>query len=106
MTITSILKSLRTGALVFASVCCVGLAAPQGIARAAATRHALLLTQAAPAISADQAAAMVRQSSGGRILGVRRVDTASGPAYRVKVLLDGGRVRVFVVDAGSGEILR
>jgi hypothetical protein len=102
----SVAKSLWGGALLVASLLCVSLAATDGVARAATSRHAIVLAQAAPAMSADEAAALVRQSSGGRILGVRRVDTARGPAYHIKVLLDGGRVRVFVVDAGKGQILR
>jgi uncharacterized membrane protein YkoI len=106
MSMKSLPKSLRAGALVMVAVLCIGLAAPDAVVRAAVTRHPLSLAQGGLAISPDEAAALVRQSSGGRILGVRRIATARGPAYRVKVLLDGGRVRVFVVDAGSGEILR
>lgn len=49
----------------------------------------------------DQAAATVREATGGRVLGVRR----KGSEYHVKVLLPGGRVKVMRVDAGSGQIL-
>jgi len=82
------------------------LAAPACTAFTADNGPSLWLVQAAPSMSAEEAAALVRASSGGRILGVRRVNSASGLAYHVKVLLDGGRVRVYVVDAGSGQILR
>lgn len=49
----------------------------------------------------DQAAAAVREATGGRVLGVRE----AGSEYHVKVLLPGGRVRVVRVDAKSGQIL-
>jgi uncharacterized membrane protein YkoI len=94
-------------ALVLAALMGVaGLAAQAEAAGAAgAAGRALLLAQGGSALGADEAAALVRSASGGRILGVRRVNGARGPAYEVKVLLDGGRVRVYVVDATSGQIL-
>ena len=63
------------------------------------------LAQAQPAVSADQAAAAVRAVSGGRILDVRLDSRSRPPIYRVKVLLEGGRVRVYRVDAASGRVL-
>lgn len=94
----------RAGAaLVLAALCATGLAAA---ADAAGMGRNLLLAQSVGSgVSADEAAAMVRSASGGRILGVRRVNRGGGPAYEVKVLLDGGRVRIYVVDAQSGQIL-
>jgi uncharacterized membrane protein YkoI len=47
----------------------------------------------------------VRSVSGGRILDVRLDAAAQPPVYRVKVLLDGGRVRVYRVDARTGRIV-
>jgi len=47
----------------------------------------------------------VRGASGGRILSVRSDGAAGSPVYHVKVLLDGGRVRVYLVDGNSGQIL-
>ncbi|TFH47264.1 MAG: hypothetical protein E4H01_08605 [Lysobacterales bacterium] len=92
-------------AVVIAMVCtCV--AVPAGAAQTPRASHPLMLAQAATAISADEAAALVRTASGGRILGVSRANGAGGPVYQVKVLLDKGRVRVYVVDANSGQILR
>ena len=63
-----------------------------------------LLVQAGP-VDADQAAALVRGATGGRILDVRLDATARPPVYLVKVLLEGGRVRVYRVDAGTGQLL-
>ncbi len=50
----------------------------------------------------DAAAAAVAEATGGRVLSVRR----KGEYYRVKVLTEGGRVRVYRVDARSGRIQR
>ncbi|MDZ7748719.1 MAG: PepSY domain-containing protein [Halofilum sp. (in: g-proteobacteria)] len=54
-------------------------------------------------ISADQAAAAARRATGGRVL---RVELHRGgrPWYRVKVLVDGERVRSVRVDARSGRV--
>jgi len=74
-------------------------------AHAATKPGAWLLVQATAGVSADEAAALVRAASGGRILSVRSDKTARPPVYYVKVLLDGGRVRVYLVDGNSGRIL-
>ena len=74
-------------------------------ASARAASESLLLAQAAPSVSADQAAALVRAKSGGRILRVDLEGRTGGAVYRVKVLLEGGRVRIYRVDAGNGRVL-
>ena len=74
-----------------------------GPAAAAATN--VVLVQATAGTSADEAAALVRAASGGRILSVRLDEKARPTVYHVKVLLDGGRVRIYRVDASSGQIL-
>ena len=68
-------------------------------------RTEILFAQA-KSISADDAAATVRARSGGRILDVRLRSNARRKVWRVKVLLPGGPVRVYRVDARSGRILR
>ena len=70
-----------------------------------ATRAPSMLAQAGGSVSADEAAQRVRAASGGRILEVRLESGSGGAVYRVKVLLDGGRVRIYRVDAASGRIL-
>ncbi len=57
--------------------------------------------RSARTIGRDQAAAAVARATGGRVLGV----SGGEPAYEVKVLLPGGRVRVIGVDAHSGRLL-
>lgn len=54
-------------------------------------------------ISRDRAAAVARSATGGRVLDVR-LERGGKPTYRVKMLLDGNRVRSIGVDARSGAI--
>lgn len=56
-------------------------------------------------ISADRAAEIVRSTTGGRVLTVERRRNGR-PWYRVKVLVDGERVRYVAVDAVTGRIRR
>ena len=46
-------------------------------------------------ISAEQAAAVVSRAYGGRVVSVK----AEGNGYKVRVLLDGGRVKTVQVDS-------
>jgi len=70
----------------------------------------LLLTsnvQAAPpqnhsGISKQQAISAAQQASPGRVLAVKRHNNT----YRVKMLSANGEVRIIVVDADSGQLLR
>ena len=55
-------------------------------------------------ISQDQAAAIISKRTGGRILKVSRRNDGSRAYYLVKVLLPSGQVKIYTVDAGSGEI--
>lgn len=55
-------------------------------------------------ITRDQAAAIVSKQTGGRILQVSRRNDDSHSYYLVKVLLPSGKVKIYSVDANSGEI--
>ena len=94
------MKRFRSVAIFFTLMTAMWVMAPA--ARAATN---LVLVQATAGTSADEAAALVRTASGGRILSVRLDEKARPAVYHVKVLLDGGRVRVYLVDASSGQIL-
>lgn len=100
------MRSVRFSAIVFSLIIGVCPIGPGAVAGAGSTTDPLLLAQAAAPMSADEAAALVVATSGGRILGVRLDDKARPGVYHVKVLLAGGRVRVYLVDAGSGRILQ
>ncbi len=63
-----------------------------------------LVQAPAAKISRDEAAAIARDATGGRVL---KVDYVGGgrPVYRVKVLVAAERVRVLRIDATSGRLL-
>ena len=100
-----IVSSLRRGVFAISLLAGACLALPSSAARTEGADLTRLLAQAAGPVGADEAAAVVRGVSGGRILDVRLDGDARPPVYRVKVLLDGGRVRIYVVDAGTGRIV-
>ena len=68
---------------------------------------ALVLAQNSD-IGAKRAAAVARNATGGRVLTVKRTRTkrsnGAKVAYKVKVLLKGGRMRTLKVDAGNGDL--
>jgi uncharacterized membrane protein YkoI len=69
---------------------------------------ALLLVLAQPAwadVSRDAAAAVAQRESGGRVLAVERADAGGRAVWRVKVVTQGGEVRVILVDAASGRTM-
>ena len=101
----SLVKPSRSVAVLFAFTLALWVIVPATGAHAGATIGALLLVQTTAGTSADEAAALVRAASGGRILSVRPDNKTRPAVYYVKVLLDGGRVRVYLVDANSGQIL-
>lgn len=90
---------MRRHAVVPLLAALAALAAPCGTEAAGPQR----LVQAAD-IGADQAAAIARGTTGGRVLGVRRLDRDGRAVYEVKVLLDSGLVRTVRVDGSSGGV--
>jgi len=54
-----------------------------------------------PTISAAQAAARVRQLHGGRVLSVNSSRRGDSLGYKVRVLVDGGRVKTVYVRSGT-----
>ena len=57
-------------------------------------------------LSSSEAAAIVREETGGRVLGVKSEKRDGTRIYRVKVLLPKGRVRYYAVDRRTGRIVR
>lgn len=55
-------------------------------------------------IGPDQAAAIARAQTGGRVLDVQRVPGGGQSAFAVRLLLEAGRVRTVVVDGQSGQL--
>ena len=68
-------------------------------ANAAGTRSTNFLIAQASDVSQDQAAAKVREDTGGRVLDVKTEIQNGVSVYLVKVLLTDGRVRVITVSS-------
>ncbi|WP_235369967.1 PepSY domain-containing protein [Shewanella sp. ECSMB14102] len=54
--------------------------------------------------SGDEAARLVKQAYGGKVLRVQSVKGNGNPGYRVKLLQDSGRIVYVSVDARSGRL--
>lgn len=70
---------------------------------------ALLLASALPAwadVGRDEAAAAAQRVASGRVLAVERAEVDRKPVWRVKILSARGEVRIVVVDAASGRVVR
>ena len=63
------------------------------------SRPPLVVAQAA--ISPDQAAAMARKRTGGRVLGVDWGENGGQPVYMVRVLMPDGSIRVVAIPASG-----
>jgi len=94
---------MRTLIIISLAVC---LASPPLAARDRdRQRHQATRQEQGYGIDADQAAAIARHASGGRVLSLKPVERRQGPAYRAKVLHDG-RVRLLYIDARDGHLQR
>ncbi|MGF1614825.1 MAG: PepSY domain-containing protein [Gammaproteobacteria bacterium] len=65
----------------------------------------LLFAQQSRFVDGDTAAALVRSATGGRVLGIRSSTSSGRNVYQVKVLVEGGHVRIVRVDAQTGQLL-
>jgi uncharacterized membrane protein YkoI len=94
-------------ALLLMTVSLTAQAAPRGAAAgygdASAPHFELVAQRNGGGIGPGAAARAARAAYGGRVLAVHPVE--GGAAYRVRLLV-GGQVRVVLVDARSGRILR
>ncbi|SMF20800.1 hypothetical protein SAMN02745866_01304 [Alteromonadaceae bacterium Bs31] len=59
----------------------------------------LLIAQAKREISKSQAASAAQSKYGGKVINVSR----KGSSYRVKLLLESGKVKIVTVDASTGK---
>lgn len=69
----------------------------------ASAGHNHYLTLAAAATSKSAAADKARAMYGGKVLKVEEVSNGAGKVYRVKLLLEGGRIKIVTIDANSGR---
>lgn len=63
------------------------------------SRHETVLAQAKKGISKSQAASAAQSKYGGKVINVSQ----RGNSYRVKLLLDSGKVKIVTVDATTGQ---
>ena len=78
---------------------------PSSTALLGAAVSAQFTAQLSARISANEAAETVRQRVGGKVLAVETLQGEYGPIYRIKILTRRAEVRVYLVDAQSGDIL-
>ena len=55
-------------------------------------------------VSRDDAAALAKRSSGGRVLAVDKAEVSGQSVWRVKVVTPAGEVRVVQVDVATGQV--
>lgn len=60
--------------------------------------------QEAPVISLDEAVALVRAKSGGKVLRAETRSKNQHAVYEIRVLTDDGRVRTYIVDSRTGRV--
>lgn len=54
-------------------------------------------------LNPDEAAAIARTKTGGRVLDVRPLANGDPAGFEVRVLLDEGKVRTLLIDGASGQ---
>lgn len=59
---------------------------------------------AEPRVSLDEAVSRVQGAYRGQVIAASATSSGGHPGYRIRVLLDGGRVRTVFVDAVSGAM--
>lgn len=64
----------------------------------------VIIAQNGGSISLDEAARRVAKRTGGRVLAAQTVQRGGQTYYEIRVLVDPGRVRVFRVNARTGDI--
>lgn len=57
------------------------------------------------AVGKSQAAEAAREAYGGKVLSVDEIKEGGRVLYRVKLLLDGGRIKIVTVDGDSGQVV-
>lgn len=76
---------------------------PVSLAQASPWRHQELLAADAK-ISLDEAVRRVQAATGGRVVSAAPARRGDREGYRVRVLLEGGRVVTYFVDGESGAM--
>ncbi len=56
------------------------------------------------AVDKSMAAELARQAYGGKVLSVDEIKEGGQTIYRVKLLLEGGRIKIVTVDGNNGKV--
>lgn len=72
--------------------------------QAQANSGKLHLAQSEAAISKSKAADIAKARYGGKVLKVEEVEKNGSTVYRVKLLLDGGHIKIINVDSRNGAL--
>ncbi len=75
------------------------------ISRPTIKDDSIKLAQAGASISKSDAADRAKAKYGGKVLKVDEATNKGKKVYRVKLLLDGGRIKIITVDGRSGKII-
>jgi uncharacterized membrane protein YkoI len=59
----------------------------------------------APALSLNDAASRAQRTFGGQVISITPAEQDGRRGWRVKILLDGGRVKTVFVDARTGNVI-
>jgi uncharacterized membrane protein YkoI len=97
------MRKARVGVLALTVAILAGSVLPGAVRAAPPFSQPLIAEPASAMISRDEAAAIARARTGGRVLSVDLQDSGR-PWYRVKVLIAGERVRTVGVDARTGKV--
>lgn len=90
---------LSVGLICSLTVCCRSQSQPFQEADSFGSEQFIPQQESRRQMSLDDAVRRVQRETGGRILSAELLPGADGIAYRIKVLLPSGRVRVIFVDS-------
>lgn len=88
---------------------CVGAAIPavasERVGNPTAGAYIQLAQATQGGISKSKAADIAKAAHGGKVLKVEETSRAGEKIYRVKLLLNGGRIKIVTVDGRTGQLL-
>ncbi len=80
---------------------CLGLSSEAYTAQAPVAPNPLIVQR----LTLDDAVRVAKHAVHGRVLSAEQIDSLGPLVYRIKLLLDNGRVRTVYVDGESGDII-
>jgi len=96
----TVLRRLAGALLVMVALLAGPVLAPGGGAGVAGAQQALVRE----GLSEDEAVALVRQQTDGKVIRVDRSEDGANLVYRIRVVTPDGRLREYQVDAATGRV--